>query len=104
MSDISYWGGIAVITGAFVATITIIHKSLKYLYCKGKEDQNNTDDIKDLRTRLEYVETELTNLQVDISKYRTEEAKKLDDIKSNQAEMKTDIAVIKTILNKNFPA
>ncbi len=101
--DVQYWGGLGIIIGSIIATGTIIFKSLKYLYCRGKDDQNNFDDIKDLRTRLDYVETELNNLQIDISKYRSEEAKKLDDIKNNQAEMKTDIAVIKTILKNNFP-
>lgn len=104
MSDISYWGQIAIIYGSIITACTIIYKSLKYLYCKGKNDQNSIDDIKDLRTRLEYVENELGNLQIDISKYRIEEAKKLDDIKNNQAEIKTDMAVIKTILKKNFPS
>ena len=104
MASLQQLGNIAIIGTTIVAVSGFLYKSLIYLYCRGKNTQRNNDEIKDLRTRLGYVETELDNLQTDISKYRVEEAKKLDDIKTNQSEMKTDIAVIKSILNKNFPS
>jgi hypothetical protein len=104
MSTIRYWEEITVIMGFIFGTITIIYKSLRYLYCKGKDAQNDSDEIKNLKIRLEYVETELNNLQIDISKYNLEFVKKLDQIKADQADMKTDISVIKAILGRNFPS
>lgn len=95
-TDYQFWQTIAIICGVIIAVCTAIYAAIRTIYCKGKGDNNQENRIKFLEDAHSKTVSELATLKQDIAEYRSKTEERLDEIKDNQAAMKTDIEVTKT--------
>lgn len=84
----------------------ILYGVFRKTYCQGKDrgesDTNHNNEIENLKNKYNDLEEKYNLLTLDIQTYRTKTEEKLDEITSNQTELKSDLADIKGYLEGKF--
>lgn len=95
-TEFQFWQTIGIAVGVISGIGATIYGIFRKVYCKGIGDNNQENRIKFLEDANTKVVSELETLKQDILNYRSKTEGRLDEIRDNQALMKTDIEVTKT--------
>lgn len=101
-SDLQFTQIILAILGSAAVVGGAIYAVFRKTWCSGKdkgvESANVENRIKFLEEAHSKVDSELELLKQDIQNYRSKTEEKLDEIKDNQSELKSDVSYIKGII------
>lgn len=99
-SDIQFIEFLAAIVTVISIVGAGVYGGIRKFYCdaktKGANSANDVNKIKDLSDKVDKLTKDYDELTQDILTYRSKTEFRLDEMISNQSEMKIDIAVTKT--------